>query len=71
MYGALHHFIQGRVNEAVACEWGEAVELFGHDSDRVVAAAVAGAYVTHMQMRVVLHLDFARGQRLDKTGADQ
>ena len=71
VYGALHHFVQGSVNESVACERGEAVELLRYDAHRKVTAACAGAHVTHMQMRVVAHFDFAGRQGFQKPDADQ
>jgi len=67
----LHHVVERRVNKAVACQRRMAAKPLGHDANRKMPAAFAGAYMPDVQVRVVLHLDLARRQCLQKPGADQ
>ena len=55
----------------MARQRGLATKLLGDNPNRIVTAALAGAHMSGMQVRIVADLDFAGRKRIKQPGANK
>ena len=55
----------------MARQRGQATKLLRHNPSRIVTAALAGAHMSGMQVRIVANLDLAGRKRLKQPGANE